>query len=330
MRVAFLILNHRAPEQMLRLLATLRRQLPDSPLVVHHDRFHTPLDADVLRPIGAVHLLTSDFPIRWGDFSLLDCTWRCMRWINENVEFDWLVLLSAQDYPIKPLSDLGSYLGGSGADALLTASPIRELVSSSQTRDMRRRYLYQYRLGTTSPLAPQGHDRLWRTLRHTVGMPVDVVNYVQPYFKIYKFPDAMPWRFGWRARENPFTREHPCWFGSAWYCLSRKAVVYVSSFLQRNPSHSDYYRKTIYPDESATATILQNSSEIIVKSATTHYTKWTQPKSGHPDILSICDLPDMEQSSAYFARKFDLGHDSDVLDRLDELSIARPESRLQR
>jgi hypothetical protein len=324
MRVCFLILNHRPPEQLLRLLRAIRRQLPDAPLVVHHDRFHTSLDPDVLNPVGGAHLITSDFPVRWGDFSLIDCTWRSMSWIAENIDFDWLVLLSAQDYPIRPLAGLPEHLAGTGADALLTASPIDDLPSASQRRDMRRRYLYQYQAAVT-PHAGPCHDGLWKTLRVSVAKPVDVINYVQPYFKIYKFPDAMPWRFGLRALVTPFTADGPCWFGSAWYCLARKAVAYLDQFVQQHPASIDYYRATIYPDESATATILNNAADIVVKPCTTHYAKWTNPRSGHPDILTARDLADLARSPAYFARKFDLRHDRDVLDRLDDLWNSLPE-----
>ncbi len=327
MRVCFLILNHRPPEQLLRLLRAIRRQLPDAPIVVHHDQFYTNIDADMLRPVGGVHLITSDFPVRWGDFSLIDCTWRSMNWIQENIDFDWLILLSAQDYPIKPLADLPDYLAGIEADALLTASPIGELPSASQRRDMRRRYLYQYKAATRSSRARPGHDRLRKTVRSGAARPVDVLNYSQPFFKIYKFPDAMPWRLGLRARRAPFTPDRPCWFGSAWYCLSRKAVVYLNQFVLQDSAFIDYFRATIYPDESATATILNNSDEVVVKPCTTHFAKWTNPKSGHPDLLSTGDLADMARSSAYFGRKFDLRYDSDVLDRLDDLWSSVPEPR---
>ena len=101
MRIAFLVLNHRPPGQLLRLLTTLRRELPDAPIVIHHDRFRANFDASLIDSIGNAHLLTSERPVVWGDFSLVEAYWRSLRWTVENVEFDWVILLSAQDYPIK-------------------------------------------------------------------------------------------------------------------------------------------------------------------------------------------------------------------------------------
>ena len=48
MRIAFLILNHREPTQLLRLVATLRRELPEAPIVVHNDRFRIEISTSML------------------------------------------------------------------------------------------------------------------------------------------------------------------------------------------------------------------------------------------------------------------------------------------
>src|ERR1017187_6837570 len=137
MKVAFLIMNHRDPAQLLRLGATLRLELPDAPIVVHNDRFRVDIAASALDPIGNTHLLTSDKPITWGDFSLVDAYWRSMAWRIGHIECNWLILLSAQDYRIKPLATLGGYLAASGADALVAAAPINQLKKREDRRNRR-------------------------------------------------------------------------------------------------------------------------------------------------------------------------------------------------
>ncbi len=216
MRIAFLILNHRVSPQLLRLLATLRRQLPDAPIVVHHDRFRADFDASALDSIGNAHLLTSEKPIIWGDFSLVEAYWRSMAWMIEHVYFDWVIMLSAQDYPIKSLATLGDHLAATGADAVFRAIPIGELSKAADRRDKRRRYLYQY-----PPV--QGHQpsgRLRSGLRRSTGPVLDVLNNIQPYFQVFKFPNQMPNRLGWRARSTPFSEEKPCMVGPFCSCLS--------------------------------------------------------------------------------------------------------------
>jgi len=319
MKIAFLIFNHRGPEQLLRLLATLRRQLPDSPLVVHHDKFRAELSASELEPLGNAHLLTSDKPIVWGDLSLVEACWRSLTWMTANIEFDWLVVLSAQDYPIKPLAGLGKYIAATGAGALVDATPIGELPTAGLRKITRRRFLYQY--GPARELWPAARisERLWANLRQGTALFADVLNNSQQYFKIYRYPDRMPWRIGRRASSTPFSPDWPCWFGSVWFGLSAEAVRYINTFVQNNPEYVAYYERTICPDESVTATIICNAPGIHVEPTALHFVRWTRPQSGHPDILGIADLPELLASPAFFARKFDAAIDSDVLDRLDEL-----------
>ena len=165
MKIAFLVMNHRPAAQLLRLLAMLRRQLPGAPIVVHHDRFGAGIEASALDRIENAHLLTSENAIRWGDFSFVDAYWRSLAWMIEHIEFDWVVLLSGQDYPIKPLSTLGDYLSAIGADAFVRAVPISELSNVADRRNRNRRYLYQYRPLTTSSQAEQLSGRLRRRVR---------------------------------------------------------------------------------------------------------------------------------------------------------------------
>ena len=98
-RLLYFITSYRSPDQLERLLQVLRSAQPAAELVVHHDVHATPLDPAVISRVGG-HLLTSSFPILWDDLSLDRARWRVMRWALETLQFDWMVLLSEQDYPI--------------------------------------------------------------------------------------------------------------------------------------------------------------------------------------------------------------------------------------
>jgi hypothetical protein len=322
MKIAFLILNHRDPAQLLRLLATLRQQLPDSTLVVHHDKYRTDLDPHALEHLGGTYLLTSEQPTIWGDFTLANAIWQSIAWMLGNLEFDWLMLLSAQDYPIRPLHDLGHYLAGTGADAVLLAEPIANIANRPDRRDRHRRYLYQYRPARTRSTG--ANEVLRNAIRRRAGLLADVLNYLQPYVQIYRFPDGMPWRIGFPARTTPFTDARPCWFGSMWISLSRDAARFVVDAVRDRPDYVHYYRHAIYPDESVTLTLLCNEPRIRVEQRELHYIRWTNPKSGHPDLLTADDAAELKvaSASAYFARKFDIGTDPEVFDKLDELLLS--------
>jgi hypothetical protein len=318
MRIAFLILNHRQPAQLVRLLATLRAQLPDSPIVVHHDIFHGDFPSALLEPIGNVHLLTSGKRMAWGDFSIADVSCWSLAWMREHLEFDWMVLLSAQDYPIKPLGDLVHDLENGDADAVFRAAPVNRLRTATARRTMRRRYFFQYR-PAAAVRARWLPDSLRGILRWSTGSLIDALNIVQPLFKIYRLPDGMPYRFGWRARVTPFSGDRPCWQGSQWFALSRKALEHMLDYISTHPEYVTYYRKTMIPDESMLATIVFNSPDLRVANRSITYTRWSNSKSGHPDVFGLADLPELAAAPQYFARKFDLTKDSHILDRLDDL-----------
>jgi core-2/I-Branching enzyme len=320
MRIAFLILSHREPSQLLRLVATIRLQLPDSPIVIHHDTFREPLPKSALDLFHGVHLIAPEGPTGWGDFTVVAAACRSMEWMIKHLEFNWMVLLSAQDYPIKPLAGFGDYLEQGGADVLLDATPITH-VSRSQAarRDIRRRYLYQYRPRAINLQADQPLHRLPRGLRWWTGRLVDVINIIQPCFKLYRLPDGMPYRFGLRRVPTFFGKDNPCWKGSPWFGFSRRAAEFVLNYLHDNPHFVNYYRRTIMPDESMLPTLVCNSKELRVDQRTVHHVRWTNPNSGHPDIFGIEDLPELMAVPQYFARKFDITKDVFILDELDAI-----------
>ena len=319
MRIGFVILSHRHPAQLLRLVTTLKQQLPDAPIVIHHDRFRTNLPSSKLDCFEDVHLLTSDEPTAWGDFSVVDATWRAMAWMLGNVQFDWVVMLSAQDYPIRTLNTLSEYFAGTGADAVLHAVPISEFPKKADRRERRRRYLYQYKPAVLNLEEARLSDRLRSSVRKAAGRSVDVINVLQPCIQIYRLPSEMPYRVGMRARVTPFAEEMPCWQGSMWFGLSRRATEFLVSSVRDRPDYVEYYRKTIIPDESATATLICNAPELRVVRERLHYARWSHPKSGHPDVFTSADLPELVASQKYFARKFDITRDVQVLDQLDEI-----------
>lgn len=328
MRIGFLVLNHRRPAQLVRLLSALRSQLPGSPIVVHHDVFHGELPGALVEPFGDTHLLTSGQRIFWGDSSITEvCCWS-LAWMREHLAFDWVVLLSAQDYPIKPLAGLADDLARNGADAVFRATPVSEVARAVERMDMRNRYLYHYRPARAGRRGARPHGAA-SVLRRGAGVLVFALNTVQPLVKLYRLPEGMPYRFGWRARWTPFDSGRPCWKGSTWFALSRGALDYVLTYLAGHPEYADHYRRTMVPDESMFATIVCNAPELRVANRDVTYTRWANWRSGHPDTFRAADLSELVTAPQYFARKFDLDTDARILDDLDQFiaQAGRPVTR---
>ncbi|MBM9466727.1 beta-1,6-N-acetylglucosaminyltransferase [Nakamurella leprariae] len=319
-RVGYFISSYLAGPQLQRLVRTLRTADPTAPIVVHHDQFRgaTPRFDDV----PGVHVLISDEPIVWGDLSLEAARWRVFRWMLEHLHVDWVMLLSEQDYPIEPLSALRDRLAASDADAVVRVDRIDEL-DTDLREEFRRRYLYQYRSLPSTGIErrlPAPARRLTRWLR---GAFFHHVSRLQPFVRFYVTPPELnlPTRVGVRARRTPFGPRLVPVYNDCWCALSSTALRRVVDFVDRRPDFVEYYRRTVIPLESATATILVNDPELTVDNAALHAIRWSDRSSGRPDVLRAQDLDYLLDSGASFARKFG-EQDTELLDVLDRTVLA--------
>jgi Core-2/I-Branching enzyme len=322
-RVLYFVTSYRTPPQILRLLATIRRESPGAEILIHHDRFGSRLDAfDVNQAARGAHLLTSRAPLSWGDFSVVDMHWRCFEWALERVEFDWLILLSEQDYPVWPLAQTEDLLSRSDSDIFIDAHTVNATTPWPQALGYYR-YFYGYSAGPGMAMAHRLAVPWAPAFRRLRQRAVNLVNRHPGLLRAETYPDGMPTRFGVRRSSTPFSDSFPCWVGKAWFALSHRAVERVVSFTRANPSYRRYYRRTIVPEESATATIVLNSPGLRVASGNLHFERWSNPYSGHPDVLGRDDVEEIVSAGMPFARKFDLEVDPGVLDVLDSRRQSR-------
>lgn len=316
--VLYLVTSYRSPDQILRLVGALRRESPAAEILVHHDQFRTKLDPlTIAEAAPGARVLTSPAPLSWGDFSVVDMHWRCFDWALHHVDFDWLVLLSEQDYPVRSLPETEAFLRKSDADIFMDAYTVDATATWPRALGYYR-YFYSYSAlpGAAGvhrlpvPWAPAFRQFRQRMVNRINRRPRRLI-------RAETYPDGMPTRFGIRRRSTPFAGSFACWVAKAWFALSRDAVTQVVSFTQTHPEYGRYYRRTIVPEESATASIMMNLPALRVVAKDLHFERWSNPYSGHPDVLGRDDVDEIMSSGAAFARKFDLQVDSEVLDVLD-------------
>jgi hypothetical protein len=317
LRIAFFVSAYRSSAQLTRLLHTLRRAEPTAPIVVH-DSFDSPLNPSMFDALADVHVLRSEWPIVWGDMSLEASRWEVFRWVLRNLDVDWLMLLSEQDYPIAPLARLRARLASSDADAVMFGSRIDALPSDGLRIECTRRYLYRYyslpSLGIEHRL-PSLPRRIAARLRRHIYATLNRL----PRVLVYQTPRALglPTRIGIMARKTPFDADFPCWFTDCWYALSRKALEHVISYVDSHPEVIRYYTRTVIPLESATGSIVFNDPELTVANYSLHTIRFSSPTSGRPDIFDGTDLEFLTSSGGAFARKFDAAN-TRLLDELDK------------
>lgn len=304
-RVAYLIASHRLPDQVLRLVRLLRWGSPHASLVVHHDARRASVDRAGLLALGA-RLVEPPSTVHWAEPSLLAMVLRCLRWCLDETDFDWLVLLSGQDYPIRPVAEIERSLAQARVDALIETRPCeRPRLWGAPAGEFPGRYYFRWR----------------RTESRTLASLARVVAWNGSFIRTRTLPSGT-W-VGRRALRDPFGRSLVCHRGSDWFSLSRTAVQSVDEFVRRRPDVLGYYGRTLHPTESFVQTVLANDARLRLSGEHRRHTVWGEPNQTSPRTLRVSDLDVMLASDCDFARKFDQDVDRDVLDELDRL-VHRP------
>ncbi|HSK41792.1 MAG TPA: beta-1,6-N-acetylglucosaminyltransferase [Arenibaculum sp.] len=116
------------------------------------------------------------------------------------------------------------------------------------------------------------------------------------------------------------------WYGVGWYILTRDFCEWLAG----TPLMEDcrrYFRHVKHPHEAwLQAMMMESPFRDTVIRDNRRAIRWTHG-SGNPNILTCADLPLLEGSNAFFARKFDETVDAEILKVLEERLQVEP-SRL--
>jgi hypothetical protein len=318
MRLAYFITSYGDGVQLLRLVRVLRAGDPAAEIVVQHDETHHALDRGPLDALG-VHVLLSPETIGWGDITLDRARWRVFGWILEHLDVDWVMMLSEQDHPTAPLGVLRDRLSAAasnGADVVMESWRLDDIPDPEIRVEAEQRYRFRWYALPTAGIA----RRLPRPLATLVGRAAGVlVHRLRKHGMPVRLALAMPAvgvpaRIAFRALRTPFDRDHPCWHNSCWFALDRRAMQAVVTRVEADPALVHYYERTVIPVESMVATILGNDPSIRVEHESLHTIRWSDHRSGRPDVFTVEDVPMLVAAPHPFARKF--GADPRVLDAL--------------
>ena len=316
MSVLYLITSHRDPDQVLRLARTLRRGSPGSAIAIHHDRSRSTLDPAPFQEMDDVYLLPFSVPVEWGGMSIVEMNLRSFRWVLRHLEFDWLILLSGQDYPIRPLHEIEAALRSADHDGFLEApAEVSDRIAVPDPSRIRYsfafRYFYRY---VTLPRWPRNVPP--RVRRPMSAALWKVLPRVQDVVFLHPMPAGERARLGFRRLRTPFTESFRCYKASPWFTLRWRAVERLAVIGPREQSLWRYYRRTAIPDESYFQTILFNDRSFRFHPDNMVFSKWN-PGSGSPEVLTRADVPELVRSGKFFARKFDVTVDPATLDDVD-------------
>jgi hypothetical protein len=295
--VVYLIISHRLPRQVHRLAGVLRRGSPNAQVVIHHDREAPPLDRAALRRLD-VQLVEPARAVSWGRISHVEAVLRSLSWLA-HTQFDWVVLISGQDYPIRPIAEIERRMALADVDAFIEATPCH----SPQGR-------------LIDEFALRYHYRWYSMPRWLASKAIRTALASSSFMRIRSIPRSGAW-LGVRAVQTPFGDEFECHRGADWFNLSRKAVEILLEQCRSRDELLRYYRRTLIPSESLVQSILANDHGLRLSGDVRRYTQWDRPHGTSPVVLGLDDLDAILGTPADFARKFDEEVDGRVLDEID-------------
>lgn len=296
MKIIYIILAHKLPEQVVRLVRKLNTD--ETVFLIHVDKktdHETYLRmANPLRMNKNV-IFIKRHNCNWGDISLVKATLSAIFELRtRNISFDYAILLSGQDYPIKSNNQIKRVLeesqGLSYINYFTEPEPLAikwlERIVYWHFKLHRWHFIFPHQSMFINPL----FNRFWKVFGKNIkirrALPLDL----KPYF------------------------------GGQFWCLSKECISYIQDFVKKNPSYLRFFRFSNIPDEIFFQTILLNSrynNRLINDDL--RYIRFSSQKS-HPKILNIDDFEKFIHSSNLFARKFDSDIDSSVLDMIDHVT----------
>jgi hypothetical protein len=222
--------------------------------------------------------------------------------LQEREFFDYILLISGQDYPIKSPAYICDYLEQNSDKTFIsyTTMPVRGW-GWGPTGGMEKLTHYFFRF--------RGNLRVYPPFNEPVTNKQRLLNFIFGlYFKTpRKFPDGL----------KPYA-------GAAWWTITRDAAQYLVDFLKIRPDVINFYKNSISMDELFFQTILCNSNDDKILSHLVNddlrFINWSHKDQnlGHPEILTINHFDAIKNSPKLIARKFDPTIDNQILDMIDE------------
>ncbi|RYU96857.1 beta-1,6-N-acetylglucosaminyltransferase [Emticicia agri] len=278
MKIAHLILTHANNSgQLKRLIESLAH--PDADFYIHVD---LKTDIEPLLPLASNHVffIQKRIKVYWGAYSIVQATVNSFNEILGSHEpYDYVNLLSGQDYPLKSAEFIHDFLahqpGKAFMDALLIETEWQEALPRIRKYHFadfhfRGRYFFEKAVNLLTPRR--------------------------------KMPNGLV----------PVGR-------SQWFTMSLNHVSYIVEYLQKNPQIKRFFELTWGADEIIFQTILYNSSyrEDIVND-NLRYIDWSEGKAS-PKTFTMQDFQVLLNSGKIFARKFSPQLSDELLDELDKV-----------
>lgn len=280
---AILILAHKSPYQVGRLITNLQHK--DIDVYIHIDKkaYHLFNDMEEKYDLhDKVIRIINNTNVNWGGYSQIQATLNSLNEIVSNRKYNQFILLSGQDFPIKPIEFIFKEIHEKNFIEFFN-------LEKDLSKDWKHRYeFFYFTENKFSMFATKILRKVMKNLNVTRRLPDNNIPYG----------------------------------GSQWWILTDELVNYLLKRTNQKDRLVKFMRNVWIPDEFFFQTLLVNSkfSHKIINDHK-RYIDWSNCNKGlssSPNTIGIVNLTDLSQSDKYFARKFDVIEDECILDKIEE------------
>lgn len=287
MKQAILIIAHKDFQQVCRLVNYFQGKCD---IFIHLDPTTTitPNEIEYIKKMPGVVKLYQKYKVNWGGFRLLQIELFLLEKALKHSDFEYVHLISGQDYPLKPLDYFLEQFEHSEEDYL----GCFHMPSPNMDNNTFRRVQYFFFYDWIKTSSEEGIKKMWK------------FTYFQQKIGI---------------RREIFRQFDNLYCGSAWFSLTRKSIITLLEYTRKHPSFYRRMRFTFVPEEIYVSTVLMNLDYKGKKIGRTNYryVNWPYQGANHPSALKEADLSKLACSEAIFARKLDIIESAKLLDLID-------------
>jgi len=280
MRIAHLVITYTNPLQTARMIRQM--QHPDFDFYIHVDK-KIDISAHLfMARLPNVYLIKDRVNVIWAGYNTVEATLRSVKEIfNTGRQYDYIHLMSGQDYPIKPAAAIHNFFLANQGKEFLQFEHFDDWADESYPR-IREYHLTNFRF-------PGRYYFQW------------AMNKLLP------------------ARKSPLAMDY--YGSSMFWALSSGCLKHIIDLLEKNVRFKRFMKFTWGSDEFIFQTLVLNSSfkKDVINDNLLFLDR--DKGAPHPNILTVNHLQDLLRSPKLFARKFDPALDTIVLDKLDEFLV---------
>lgn len=247
-----------------------------------------------LKKMDQVKGVYEKYSVHWGGFSILESELFLIKEAMKYSEIAYFHLISAQDYPIKPLSFFVSFFSHSDKDYL----SFEHVPNQNFDKNTYWRYDYYFPF-----------DYFQRTEKDHKRID-----------KIIKLQKKIGIR-----RSVPRHFDH-LYGGSAWFSITRNSANVLLDYTLHHPSFYRRLRYTFAPEETYVTTVLANLLPLSqIEKDNKRVILWYNKNGSIPANLGLEHMHIIHESNAFFARKFDYPISKKLIELIDQYLLNESE-----